>query len=316
MPRGNRLKPLSVSGTCKKCSSPKPFDAEVAYRRLTRKQMELASTVSEYMSQAGLNRDVRTANALMLAERIDRIVGGQPANAGEYPDCCLVGRQNANGTFRWFCTGVLIHSRVVLTAGHCLIPDHIANSVALKAEDQSDLTDAEVINIQKMIAHPLYVQSHQIHDVSVIILKEDSERAKPAPLATKEELEKAQKTTLVGFGNNDVASTRGFGIKRKVMVDITEMRRSSGGDLASLEHTLGFDATCEFIAGGKGYDSCNGDSGGPAYISLNGTMKVAGLTSRSVEEADEPCGEGGIYSRIDANLDFLKTTAADAGIAI
>jgi len=167
-----------------------------------------------------------------------------------------------------------------------------------------------------MVAHPLYVQSHQFHDISVIVLRKEAKEVKPVEIATASELDVAEKTTLVGFGNNDKLSTRGFGLKRKVTVPITEIRRSLGAKLGSVEHTLGFDGMCEFVAGGDGYDSCNGDSGGPAYIDVNGAIKVAGLTSRSVEGAADPCGDGGIYSRIDENLAFIRLTAAAAHVSI
>ena len=316
MAKNGSLETRSVSAPCAKCSSPEPFDAEVAYKRLVRKHTELANTVSEYMSQAGFERGLRTANALALAERLDRIVGGHTVTSDEYPDCCLVGRQNANGTFGWFCSGVLVHPRIVLTAGHCLVSGHVANSVALRAKDQTDLTEAEIIPIQTMVAHPLYVQSHQFHDISVIVLRKEAKEVKPVEIAAASELDMAEKTTLVGFGNNDKLSTRGFGLKRKVTVPTTEIRRSPGAKLGSVEHTLGFDGTCEFVAGGDGYDSCNGDSGGPAYIDVNGSIKVAGLTSRSVEGATDPCGDGGIYSRIDENLTFVRETAAAADVSI
>jgi secreted trypsin-like serine protease len=302
-----------ASAPCTGCGDGAQFDAERAYRRLAEKHMQLSSAVAEYMSQAGLDREIRTANAQELADRIARIVGGMPAAADECPDCCLVGRQNPNGTYGWFCSGVLIHPRLVLTAGHCLIPSRVANMVALQAADQNDLDHAELVPIQRMVAHPLYVQTHQFHDISVIVLRSPA-HAEPVAVAGSADINSAQQTMLVGFGNSDVHSTRGFGVKRKVTVDITEIRRAATDDLGHDETTLGFDANLEFVAGGKGYDSCNGDSGGPAYITTGGTRKLAGTTSRSVEGATDPCGEGGIYSRVDANLDFIHQTAQASGV--
>jgi secreted trypsin-like serine protease len=302
-----------ASSPCAKCGDSGQFDSERAYRRLAEKHMQLSSVVAEYMSQAGQERNLRNVNAQELADRLTRIVGGIPAAADESPDCCLVGRQNPNGTYGWFCTGVLIHPRVVLTAGHCLISSRVANVVALRAADQNDLDHAELVPIQRMVAHPMYVQTQQFHDISVIVLR-TAAHVGPVPLAAPADINGARQTTLVGFGNNDVNSTRGFGVKRKVTVDITDIRRASTDDLSHDETTLGFDANLEFVAGGKGYDSCNGDSGGPAYITVGGTRQLAGTTSRSVEGANEPCGDGGIYSRVDANLDFIHQTAQLAGV--
>lgn len=300
---------------CPGCAKKRAFDAEAAYRRLTQKHMQLANLVSEYMSKAGMERTRRVSDAERLALQIDRIVGGQPATADEFPECCLVGKKNPNGTIRWFCTGVLVHPRVVLTAGHCHVSNMVANVVALHASDQADLSSADVVPVLRMVANPLYVQTRTVHDISVMILRNAAQTA-PIGIATTKELNAAQQTTLVGFGNSDFQSTKGFGIKRKVTVDITEVQRKAGKDLGDVEEKLGFDSNLEFVAGGGGFDSCNGDSGGPAYITVGAKRKVAGVTSRAIEGAVDPCGEGGIYSRIDANLTFVKKVASDAGIKL
>src|SRR6266404_5880196 len=68
----------------------------------------------------------------------------------------------------------------------------------------------------------------------------------------------------------------------------------------------------EFVAGGHSLDTCNGDSGGPAYINSGADFKVAGLTSRATADAVENCGDGGIYTRLDKQLDFVKAVASAA----
>ena len=130
----------------------------------------------------------------------------------------------------------------------------------------------------------------------------------PVRLATAAELGQALQTTLVGFGNDDVLSTRGFGIKREVTVPITHPPRG-GGNPDEGEEELGFESDFEIVAGGAGFDSCNGDSGGPAYIDVAGQRVVAGLTSRATSTARNPCGEGGIYTRVDVHVDFIRAVA-------
>jgi secreted trypsin-like serine protease len=300
---------------CPKCAKAQPFDAEVAYRRLAQKHMQLAALVSRYMSEAGLERGLRASNAANFAAELERIVGGTPAAADEFPECCLVGRSNPNGTVGWFCSGALIHSQVVVSAGHCLVRNNVANVVALKAANQNLLGEADIVPVKRIVAHPLYIQTHQYHDISVLILQRPS-TVQPVGIANTTDINASRSTTLVGFGNDDVKSTRGFGVKRKVTVDITGIRRSPSDDLNSQEHSLGFDANVEFVAGGGGYDSCNGDSGGPAYIDVGTNRALAGVTSRAIETAVDPCGEGGIYSRLDVNMDFVRQTASAAGITL
>lgn len=291
------------------------FDPKVAFDRLAKKQEELAQLLAAYMGTSPVPTAARAfaldANPPQnMAEAVQRIVGGFPVAVGEFPECALIGRRNQNGTFRFFCTGVLVHPRIVLTAGHCFDPAAPANVVALKAEDQTRLDNAEIVSVQRMIQHPEYPTT-RLHDISVIVLRAASTAA-PVRLATEQELGQAINTRLVGFGNDDVLSTRGFGVKREVTVPITASL--SVGNIADLEREFGFEADLEFVAGGGGFDSCNGDSGGPAYIDVAGERVVAGVTSRATDNARNPCGGGGIYTRVDVHLDFIKRVAKGAKI--
>lgn len=296
---------------CERCASSGDFDARVAHERLSRKYDQLATLVARYMSEADVERSVRVANAVSMASEIQRIVGG--VTTTDFPECCLVGRKSPNGTVGWFCSGALVHPRIVLTAGHCFIPSNRANIVALNANDQNHLQLAELSSVRRMSQHPRYQQTHEVSDMSVIILRKAS-HVTPVPVASTAEMAAATQTTLVGFGNDDVNSTRGFGVKRKVTVPITNIRRAVTDNLDAAEQTLGFESDLEFVAGAPGFDSCNGDSGGPAYIMDGANKRLAGLTSRATNTALHPCGDGGIYTRVDVHLDFVRQVAHDAGI--
>jgi secreted trypsin-like serine protease len=303
--------------SCAQCAqtAQQTFDAQVAYENLARKYTELSDLMARYIAQAPLERSVRNNNAREMAKVLARIVGGVPVD-NEHEDCCLIGQRFPNGTQRWFCTGVLIHPRVILTAGHCHNPPSLSiNVVALRADDQNQLANAEILSVRRAAVHPLYRQTRLFGDMTVLILRKDAQTA-PVPVASTSELNEAQETLLVGFGNDDINSTRGFGRKRKVEVDITAIRRAAEEDLDNDETRLGFESDLEFVAGGEGFDSCNGDSGGPAYISVQGVKKLAGLTSRATETATHPCGDGGIYTRVDKQINFVAEVAKTAGIAL
>lgn len=288
----------------------------LALERLERQHVEFASRVAEYMSEAGLDRSVRTARALETAAALIRIVGGRPTPRGSYPECCLIGQTHPNGSHAWYCTGVLIHPRIVLTAGHCHDPREglKPSLVALGAEKQTDLGHAEIVGTKRTVVHPDYA-STGFHDICVLVLRRAA-RTAPTAVATAAELKTAERTTLVGFGRNDLASSRGFGIKREVEVPIKHLRRRKEDDLDDAEERLGFESDFEFVAGGDGFDSCNGDSGGPAYIGTKAQRKVAGVTSRGTDMMRNPCGDGGIYTRVDVHLPFIQRVAKEAGVQL
>jgi endonuclease G len=253
-----------------------------------------------------------------MASQITRIVGGQPT--AEFPECCLIGHASASGRV-WYCTGVLVHPRLVLTAGHCNIPPPgervpAITTVGLNLTSKDDIgADAELVRVRRKYTHPGYLESQQVHDITVLVLAKDAV-TRPVAIATTAELAAAAGVTLVGFGNTDLNSTVGFGVKREVSVGFDALRTRKDQDLAADENKYGFDSQLEFVAGGGGRDSCNGDSGGPAYVAAGGVRKVAGLTSRGAANAVHACGDSGIYTRVDANLDFVKQVAGKHGIEL
>ncbi len=259
---------------------------------------ELRTQLAEHLIDDPAEPEARQ-RATALAEMLFRIIGGKDVAPGDFPECCLIGNSSAGGFLKeWFCTGTLIHKRVVVTADHCILRAHgrvNPNSIAIGVEDQRDVQPHHIVRIRKIIRHPS-------EDVALLILQSDAP-VDPIDLATETEAIIAGNVELVGFGNTNPAGTIGFGTKRQVNVPMMVIRKAPDEDHSQAEHTLGFDSFTEFVAGrkGSGRDSCNGDSGGPAYIEVKGKRKLLGATSRATDEANDSCGDGGIYVRLDVD---------------
>jgi secreted trypsin-like serine protease len=231
------------------------------------------------------------ANAEYLLRNRRRIVGGRPTT--EFPDCVAVGARS-----RFCCSGTLVAPRLVVTAAHC--PEGGCADRVMFGEDTED-DSGRVVDVAEVVVHEDYVPDGA-SDVAALILAEPVDDVTPRGIADQAAVDAARTTRLVGFGNVDVFATTGYGVKRLVDVPV-----------ASSDPRFGADPALEFVAGAPflDKDSCTGDSGGPAYVEVDGAWLLAGATSRATASSVRPCGDGGIYGRIHAFEEWLRSLPGD-----
>jgi hypothetical protein len=258
------------------------FDARAAFEALSRKHSDLADTVVRYMSEANLKRSERAANALEMAEFVATSVGG--ILTPEFPECSLL---RADG----ICSGVLIHPLIVLTAGHCRVMGN--DEVLINCRDAND---PERESIPALTGYPHEFHTVGAFDIQMIFLAKSAQKVAPVRIAEPAEIAQANQVGFVGFGESETGAGRKRAVRLEIQKNSTYPR---------------YNRMSEFIAGGNGKGACRGDSGGPAYIFVNGERKLAGLHSRQMTAN---CGDGGVYTRVDVYMQWLHDTAKRAHI--
>jgi hypothetical protein len=166
--------------------------------------------------------------------------------------------------------------------------------------------------------YPLRLKSHR--DLALLRLERPVANVSPRPIAIDDGLvERATSYRAVGFGATDRDATIKPRHKREASITAASNGCTGSTNGQSDESAYGCKPNEEIVAGHlrDRTDTCNGDSGGPLYISSRGTGEVtpsseyrlAGVTSRASSLSQTMCGDGGVYERLDRGArDWITAT--------
>lgn len=182
------------------------------------------------------------------------------------------------------CTGSLITSNVVMTAAHCIgqmkEAMYILFDTQLKKDSLSRQADMITVN-------PAWAkrqnESLDTGDVAIIHFKGAlPEGYQPIGiLPDSKYLVNGASVTLAGFGISNGATKEGAGVLRQV--DVTIANANYSKTEVELDQR-------------QGRGACHGDSGGPAYVKVNGYIYLWGITSRGVDDAKDDCSQFSAYT--------------------
>lgn len=247
-------------------------------------------------------------NSVNLGADSSSIIGGEPVDAkdpiAKSTVAIVASVVTADGQEGQFiCTGSLLTNNVVLTAGHCVpkVGDEF-KEVTLYVIFNTDLRAMQRGDIRLVVdtvIHDDYgkmgPQGEDAHDLALV--KFAGPMAPGYQLAkflTDESLLKeGTKVTLAGYGliETDGVNTKSDDRLRKVDVEVIE---SFG------QHEILLDQT-------KGKGACHGDSGGPAFLEVNGTQYVWGVTSRGAgKDGKDDCSLVSVYTKVKSESAFIQ----------
>jgi hypothetical protein len=234
----------------------------------------------------------------------DSVVGGSPVDPGRWDDTVALLDGGVS-----VCSGTLIASEWVLTAGHCVAESDLAEAV-IGTKDWFDPLQGETLRIKEAITYPAWSATF---DLGLVRLEGPSSYP-PARLAAdcvaEQDLVDGARAWIVGFGTTDEEGVVFQPLLNEAATTIADADCSEPiiDGLLSGCRTGDVNPGGELGAGGGGIDSCFGDSGGPLYLESPRGLFVAGITSRSYAGVDGafPCRSGGIWVRPDAALAWIE----------
>lgn len=237
--------------------------------------------------------------------KLNRIVGGQNADMGEWPWQVSLHFK----TYGHACGASILTNGWLLSAAHCFVSSSQENLIAANwisysgMQDQYKYDGVQRRSIQQIIPHPDYNQMTFDYDIALLELSEPLEFAntiQPICLPSSSHVFPAGMSCWVtGWG----AMREGAGAARLLqkasvkIINDTVCNQVTEGQVTSRMMCSGF------LAGGV--DACQGDSGGPlACFEESGKWFQAGIVSWG-----EGCArrmKPGVYSRVTKLREWIR----------
>jgi hypothetical protein len=172
------------------------------------------------------------------------------------------------------CTATLIGKKTVLTAAHCIE----------SGSSHTFIAGGGSYKAASVHRHPSYNSGSLQNDIALVLLSQEPPIAS-TPIATVAPTT-GLKVTLIGYG-------------------VTSENGSDSGSKRIATTTISQVTSTQLIWTANPGGTCYGDSGGPAFATINGQEVQVGVTS----SGDPPCGTTDYDTRVDSYASWISQTA-------
>lgn len=255
-------------------------------------------------THAAFAADSKSIPFVPIAES-PKILGGVEAAPGAWPWIAAILWSDEQDTYyAQYCSGVLIDKTWVLTAAHCVQGMSSQDiEVAVGAYDLTAFTGSRT-PVKSIKIHPQY-NSTFYNDIALIELSNPS-YTPTIPLFSGQSKDDTPPSllgsvvTVLGWGLADTATTWYYPTKLR-QVNLPVVADSYCNDIYT-DQVI----PSQFCAGYyEGKDACDGDSGGPAVLQVDGKWVHAGIVSTGVS-CESYNGCYGKYTRTSEYIQFIK----------
>jgi secreted trypsin-like serine protease len=238
--------------------------------------------------------------------RDGRIVGGHDTTIAAHPWQVAIVAAGIPNNLAQFCGGSIIAPRWVLTAAHCVDGGTKPEQISILTGTASLLSEGKRIDIVAggiLINKDWDLDTHEA-DIALLHAKEDlGGKAISGPKPDSDEKD-GQDLVITGWGGLDwKQNPPRTNILQEAPVKF--ISRDLCNQKVSYNHRVTNSMFCagDYVNGG--FDSCGGDSGGPAATSSSPDARLVGIVSWG----DEHCGEPKkpeIYTRASQFIPWLR----------